>query len=228
MKIFLDGADCAAIQHYRDLGLIHGVTTNPEIFGMDAISKNPWDLLKKLISVIGNGFLFVQVAGTDPETQLEEAKRLSGMGENIVIKVLMDKTGLKSIPKIVNAGIQVSATAVNSIGRAILAGECGAHYMIPYYGYINDVAEEGSNFIENVAAIYTAQKYQTKMHIYCRRVEDIRRAAKAGAWGVLLQPQDLERFFSNAQTDIAVSGHRAAWEKQYGDKSWLDFTVGKA
>ena len=123
----------------------------------------------------------------------------------------------------VAAGVQVSATAVNSIGRAILAGECGAHFMIPYYGYLKDVIEEESHFIEDVAAVYSAQKYTTKMHIYCRRVDDFTRAAKAGAWGVLLQPQDLERFFHHAQTDIAVNGHRAAWEKQYGQTTWLDY-----
>ena len=223
MKIFFDGANCDAIRHYRELGLIHGVTTNPGIMGDDAISKNPLDLLRNIISVMGDGFVFVQVAGKDVATQVDEAKRLSAQGPNIVVKVIMDKVGLKSIPKMVAAGLQVSATAVNSIGRAILAGECGAHYMIPYYGYLEDVAERESGFIEDVAAIYTAQKYTTKMHIYCRRVEDIRRAARAGAWGILLQGSDLERFFEHAQTNIAISGHRAAWEKQYGDVSWLDF-----
>jgi transaldolase len=223
MKIFLDGADCDALKHYRDMGLIQGVTTNPEIMGLYAVSKNPLDLLKKIIATMGDGYVFVQVAGKDPDTQVEEAKRLSVLGPNMVIKVLIDKNGLKSIPKMVAAGLQVSATAVNTVGRAILAGECGAHYMIPYYGYLEDVAETESTFIEDVAAIYAAQKYTTRMHIYCRRVDDIRRAAKAGAWGVLLMPSDLERFFHHAQSDIAVNGHRAAWLKQYGDVSWLDF-----
>jgi len=223
MKIFFDGADCEALRHYREMGLIQGVTTNPEIMGMYAVSKNPLDLLKNIIAVMGDGYVFVQVAGKDVATQVEEAKRLSGLGPNMVIKVVIDKLGLKSIPRMIAAGLQVSATAVNTIGRAILAGECGATYMIPYYGYLEDVAETESTFIEDVAAIYAAQKYTTKMHIYCRRVDDIRRAAKAGAWGVLMQGSDLERFFHHAQSDIAVNGHRAAWEKQYGTANWLDF-----
>jgi len=223
MKIFIDGANCEAIRHYRELGLIQGVTTNPGIMGDDAISKNPLDLLRNIVSVMGDGFVFVQVTGKDAATQLQEAKQLSALGPNMVIKVIMDKTGLKSIPKMVAAGLQVSATAVNSIGRAILAGECGAHYMIPYYGYLEDVAERESGFIEEVASIYAAQKYSTKMHIYCRRVDDIRRAATAGAWGVLLAGPDLDRFFQHAQTDIAVNGHRSSWEKAYGCATWLDF-----
>lgn len=228
MKIFLDGADCEALKYYRDLGLIQGVTTNPEIMGVFAVSNSPLDVLKNVISVMGDDFVFVQVTGRDAATQVEEAKRLSALGPNIVIKVLIDKPGLKSIPQMIAAGIKVSATAVNTIGRAILAGETGAHYMIPYYGYLEDVAETASTFIEDVAAIYAAQKYATKLHIYCRRVDDIRRAAKAGAWGVLLAPPDLERFFNHAQSDIAVNGHRAAWEKKYEAATWLDFISAKA
>lgn len=224
MKIFLDGADCDVLLYYRELGLVHGVTTNPEIIAIHAVSKNPFDLLKKVIATMGNDYVFVQVAGKDPNTQVEEAKLLSALGPNIVIKVLMDHTGLRSIPKMVAAGLQVSATAVNSIGRAILAAEAGAHFIIPYYGWFEDTAEEPTHFLEDVAAIYAAQKYSTKLHVYCRRVDDVRRAAKAGAWGVLLQPADLERFFHHAQSNIAVNGHRAAWDKQYGDHSWLDFT----
>lgn len=38
----------------------------------------------------------------------------------------MRKTGLKSTLLMVKAGLQVSATTVNSVGRAIQAAECGA------------------------------------------------------------------------------------------------------
>jgi transaldolase len=223
MKIFIDTGDPEVADAYHKLGLIHGVTTNPEIMAIDAISDNPFDLLRKLIKVMGDDYVFAQVLGLDLDTQLKEAKVLFELGPNMVIKVIMDKVGLKSIPMMVKAGIMVSATAVNTIGRAILAAECGAHYMIPYYGYLEDAAESSTNLVRDVGEIYKAQGYATKMHIYCRRVEDIKVAAKAGAWGVLLPPQDLERFFNHAQTEIAVNGHRTAWRRRYGDKTWLDF-----
>jgi len=223
MNIFIDTADVNQIIEYRRLGLITGVTTNPEILAQCAVSRNPLDLIRKVVDAMGDGYVFVQVVSRDPERQLEEAKFLSGLGPKIVVKVVMDKIGLQSIPRMVKAGLQVSATAVNSIGRAILAGECGAHYMIPYYGWLEDAMESPTGLIENVAAIYRAQKYQTRLHVYCRRVIDIERAAMAGAWGVLLQPPDLERFFHHAQTEVAVGAHAAAWRKQYGDTCWLDY-----
>lgn len=223
MKIFIDGGSLAQVRSYRELGLIHGITTNPEIMAANAVSRNPLDLLKGLLETMGGGYVFVQVVSDDPATQLEEAKFLSGLGPNIVVKVIMDKAGMKSIPMMVKAGMQVSATAVNSIGRAILAAECGAHYMIPYFGWLEDAMEGPTNLVRDASAIYKAQGYATKMHIYCRRVEDVKAAAQAGAWGVLLQPHDLERFFHHAQTEVAVNCHRTAWRDHYGARGWLDF-----
>ena len=223
MKIFIDTANVEQIIEYRRLGLINGVTTNPEICAMCAVSGNPLDLLRNVVAAIEDGYVFVQVVSRDPARQLEEAKFLAELGPKIVVKVPMDKIGLRSIPQMVNAGLQVSATAVNSIGRAILAGECGAHYMIPYYGWLEDSMESPTGLIESVAAIYRAQGYPTRLHVYCRRVIDVQRAAMAGAWGVLLQPQDLERFFHHAQTEVAVGAHMAAWRNQYGDTCWLDY-----
>ena len=138
MNIFVDTADIQKIVEYHALGLIKGVTTNPEICGLQAISRNPVDLIKKIIEVMDDGYIFVQVISRDPKQQVEEAKFLSDMGPKMVIKVIMDRNGLQSIPIMVKNGLQVSATAVNSIGRAILAAECGAHYMIPYYGWLED------------------------------------------------------------------------------------------
>jgi len=110
------------------------------------------------------------------------------------------------------------------VGRAILARQCGAHYMIPYYGWLEDSHERSTHLISDVAEIYRAQQYQTKMHVFCRRMEDVIVAAKAGVWGVLLEPQDLERFFDHPHSAVAVNGHRASWDARYGEgTTWLDF-----
>jgi transaldolase len=223
MQIFIDSGDVDKIVEYRQLGLISGVTTNPEICAQFAVSRNPVHLIRKIVEAMGDGYVFVQVTSRDPAVQLQEARFLSSLGPNIVVKVPMDRVGMRSIPQMVDAGFQVAATAVNTIGRAIVAAKCKAHYMIPYYGWLEDTMEMPTGLIEDTAAIYKAQGYQTRIHVYCRRVNDIRSAAQAGAWGVLLQPQDLERFFSHAQTQVAVDAHAAAWKEQYGNTCWLDY-----
>ena len=86
--------------------------------------QEPAGLDPQVVAAMEGGYVFVQVVSHDPCRQLEEAKFLSDLGPKIVVKVPMDKVGMQSIPQMVKAGLQVSATAVNSIGRAILAAEC--------------------------------------------------------------------------------------------------------
>lgn len=226
MEIFANTADLEQVAHYRALGLISGVTTNPAICAAGAVSANPVDLIRRVVEVMGTGYVFVQVISRDPEIQLEEARFLSSLGPHIVVKVPMDKTGMRSIPRMVEAGLQVSATAVNTIGRAIAAGECGAHYAIPYFGWLEDSLEAPTGLVEDMADIYRAQGYTTRLHILCRRVADLSVAARVGAWGVLLDPPDLERFFHHAQTEVAVKRQADAWAGQYGSVDWLHFRNG--
>jgi TalC/MipB family fructose-6-phosphate aldolase len=229
MEMFIDSADPNEIRRYRKLGLAQGVTTNPGSFGAVGQSSNPVDLLRAILDAADGIPVFLQVRACEPLAQVEEAKRLSAMGSAIVIKVIMDEVGFQSIPLMVKAGLQVSATAVNSVGRAILAAKCGAHYMIPYYGWLEDTHDRSTNLIKDVGEIYQAQRYQTRIHVYCRRMADVIVAAKAGAWGVLLQPQDLQRFFDHPHTAVAVDGHRASWDARYRQgTTWLDFLVEPA
>ena len=229
MEIYIDSADPAEIRRYRKLGLVQGVTTNPGSFGAAGRSSNPVDLLRTILDAAAGITVFLQVRAREPLAQVEEAKLLSAMGRAIVIKVIMDEVGFQSIPQMVKVGLQVCATAVNSVGRAILAAKCGAHYMIPYYGWLEDTHERSTHLISDVAEIYHAQRYQTRMHVFCRRMADVIVAAKAGAWGVLLEPQDLQRFFDHPHSAVAVDGHRASWDARYGQgTTWLDFLTDRS
>jgi TalC/MipB family fructose-6-phosphate aldolase len=224
MKIFIDSADPSEIRRHRQLGMIQGVTTNPGSFGSSGQATNPMDLLRSILEAAAGVPVFVQVRALEPESQVEEARRLRALGGPIVIKVIMDEVGFQSIPILVKEGFEVCATAANSVGRAILAAECGAQYMIPYYGWLEDSHERSTHLITDVAGIYRAQGYQTKLHVFCRRMADVSVAAKAGAWGVLLEPPDLQRFFIHPHSAAAVDSHRASWDARYGQgTTWLDF-----
>jgi hypothetical protein len=96
--------------------------------------------------------------------------------------------------------------------------------MIPYYGWMEDCQDRSTNLIADAAEIYHAQGYATKIHVYCRRMVDVMVAAKSGAWGVLLEPKDLQRFFDHPLSTGALEGQRISWESRYGaGTTWLDF-----
>jgi transaldolase len=229
MQIYIDTTNADDIRRARALGLIQGVTTNPGSFGEGGNTNNPLDLLRQVLAAADGLPVFVQVRGRTPEEQLAEARALHASAPNLVIKVVMDQVGLRSIPLMVKDGLQVSATAVNTVARAILAGECGAHYMIPYYGWLEDALERPTCLIEDIAAVYRAQGYTTRMHIFCRRMGDVILAAKAGAWGVLLESPDLARFFDHPQSAVAIDSQCARWAAKYGSETtWLDFLQSAA
>jgi len=224
MQIYIDTTDAVEIVRYREMGLIDGVTTNPGSFGAQGTSANPTDRLRSVMDAAAGLPAFVQVLSRRVADQIEEARRLIAQYPNVVIKVIIDDVGFRSIREMVKAHIPVSATAVNSVGRAILAAEAGADYMIPYFGWLEDSHDHATNLVADVSAIYAAQHYDTKMHVFCRRGNHVIEAAKAGVWGVLLEPGDLQCFFDHPHTAAAVDGHRAAWDARYGSETtWLDF-----
>ena len=226
MKIFANTADLEVLARWRSLGVIDGVTTNPAICAAHAgaTGGHPAELLRRIVQIMGDGQVFAQVTARDPKAQLAEARMLASLGPQMVIKVVVDEVGVQSMPLMVEAGLQVSATAVNSIGRALLAARCGAHYAIPYYGWLEDSMEAPTGLANDMAEIYRAQGYATRLHVLCRRVSDLRAAAAAGAWGVLMDPPDLERFlFHHAQTQVAVERQAQAWQQRFGSVDWLHF-----
>jgi hypothetical protein len=77
--------------------------------------------------------------------------------------------------------------------------------------------------VADIAAIYSAQRYATRLHVFCRRTCHLIGAARAGAWGVLLEPNDLKQLFDHPHSAAAVDSHRASWDARYGESTWLDF-----
>jgi len=60
MKIFIDSGNVDQITKYRRMGLISGVTTNPEILALDGVSNNPVDALRSIIEAMGNGYVLLR------------------------------------------------------------------------------------------------------------------------------------------------------------------------
>ena len=155
--------------------------------------------------------------------------KLSAMGPAIVIKVIMDEVGFQSIPQMVKAGLQVSATAVNSVGRAILAAKCGAHYMIPYYGWPEDSHERSTHLISRRHGDLSSSAISNEDARVLPPHGGRHRGGQGRGLGRAAGAADLQRFFDHPHSAVAVEGHRASWDARYGkDTTWLDFLAGHA
>ncbi|WP_066839054.1 fructose-6-phosphate aldolase [Rufibacter ruber] len=183
MKFFIDTANLAQIKEAHDLGILDGVTTNPSLMAKEGTKGHQATLDHyKAICEIVDGDISAEVLATDFDTILEEGKVLAALHPNIVVKVPMIKDGLKAIKWFTDNGIKTNCTLVFSAGQAILAAKAGATYVSPFLGRVDDISWDGVQLIEQIAHIYSAQRFTTQiLAASIRSPLHIVKCAEAGA-----------------------------------------------
>ncbi|MEE8535112.1 MAG: transaldolase family protein, partial [Kiloniellales bacterium] len=153
MRFFIDTAEIDEIRDLAATGLVDGVTTNPSL-----VAKSGRDFFEVLgeICALVPGPVSAEVAATDRDTMLAEARKLAELAENIVVKVPLTPDGLKACRVLTDDGIQVNVTLCFSAAQAILAAKAGARYVSPFIGRLDDVGADGLALIAEIVEIYDA------------------------------------------------------------------------
>ena len=164
MKFFIDTADLNEIKEAAALGILDGVTTNPSLMakvgitGADNIKKHYVDICN-----IVDGDISAEVISVDFDGMVREAKELSALHPNIVVKIPMIKEGIKAIKWCTDNGIRTNCTLVFSAGQAILAAKAGATYLSPFIGRVDDMNWDGILLIEQIVHIYRIYGFETEV-----------------------------------------------------------------
>ncbi len=151
MIIYLDCCDIELIKKYKELGIVDGITTNPSI-----IAKSGKDFKKtinQICSLITTS-VSVEVIATDFDNMLKEAEELSNLAPQITIKLPITEDGLKACKVLSNKSIAVNMTLCFSPTQALLAAKCGATYVSPFIGRLDDMGRDGLNLISDICAIF--------------------------------------------------------------------------
>ena len=136
MRFFLDTANLDEIREAASLGVLAGVTTNPTLLARDG--GDPMENLRAICEVV-DGPVNAEVVGTDAETIVREGKKLRLLGENICVKIPMNKEGLKAVHALDAEGIDTTVTLIFNPQQALLAARAGATYVCPFVGRLDDV-----------------------------------------------------------------------------------------
>jgi transaldolase len=164
MEFFVDTANLKEIKEAYDLGVLDGVTTNPSLMAKEGISgKDNIMAHYKAICNIVDDKVSAEVIATDYEGIMKEGKELAKIDDKIVVKVPMIKEGIKAIRSFSSEGIRTNCTLVFSPGQAILAAKAGATYLSPFIGRLDDIAQDGLEFISQIRLIYDNYQFQTKI-----------------------------------------------------------------
>ena len=211
MKIFLDTANTAEIKRAVELGLIDGVTTNPSLLSKEG--KEPVAQLKEIIRLV-HGPVNAEVVSPDASGMVKEAKPLSKMGKNVVIKIPMCEQGLIAVKRLSEQGIKTNVTLIFSSSQALLAAKAGASYVSPFVGRIDDISGNGMELIQEIVTIFDNYLFPTEIIVASiRHPVHFVQSAMIGAHIATVPFNVLERLMKHPLTDRGIETFNKDWEK---------------
>ena len=212
MKFFIDTANPDEIKRAYEMGVIDGVTTNPTLVSKE--KKDFESLIEEICKIIKGLPISLEVLSLNSEGMIEEARRLSRMGENIVVKIPMTTEGLKAIKVLVSEGIKTNTTLVFSPTQALLAAKAGTTYVSPFIGRLDDIAQTGMELIEQIVTIFTNYGFESQVIVSSiRHPIHVLEAALIGADVATIPYKVIEQLVKHPLTDIGIERFLADWKK---------------
>jgi transaldolase len=211
MEFFLDTAEMKEIETGLEWGMVDGITTNPSL-----IAKSGRAYLQTVqeIARLVPGPVSGEVLATEFDEIMEQGRRLSGLAENVIVKVPLTPAGLRSVREFLKEGIRCNVTLCFSAAQALLAAKAGAAYISPFVGRLDDVGEDGMLLIDQVVSIYRAYDFDTKVLVASvRHPIHMVQAAQLGADVATLPFKVLEQLYKHPLTDIGLERFLADWKK---------------
>ena len=212
MKFFIDTANITEIKELIPYGLIDGVTTNPSLIASSG--RDIFEVLDEICSIV-KGPVSAEVTATSYEEMIKESKKLSVISKNIVIKVPLTRDGLKACSDLRGKDIKVNVTLCFSASQALLAAKCGASYISPFIGRLDDISHDGMQLIQDIRSIYdNYTDYETEiLAASIRHPNHIVEAALVGADVCTIPANIIHKLFDHPLTSIGLENFLKDWEK---------------
>lgn len=211
MEIFLDTADINLIEKYRYF--IDGVTTNPSLMASSG-EEDHISAVKKICTIV-DGPISVEVTAESYEDMLDEGKMLADIHPNICVKLPCTFDGFKVCKALSKKGISTNLTLCFSSAQALIAAQCGATYVSPFVGRIDDIGQDGLSLIEEIADIFAVQEIETKvLAASIRNINHFTCAAQVGADAITLPANVLEQSFVHPLTTAGLSKFMKDWNNR--------------
>jgi transaldolase len=211
MKFFVDTAEIKDIKELAATGLLDGVTTNPTL-----IAKSGRKILEVIAEIceIVPGPVSAEVAGTEYEQILREAKVLRRIASNVTIKVPLTPDGLRACKYLSSDGAMVNVTLCFTAAQALLAAKAGATFISPFVGRLDDIGHDGLLLIDQIVRIMDNYDYPAEVLVASIRSPlHLLHAAEAGAHVATLPPAVIKQILQHPLTDAGLEKFLADWHQ---------------
>lgn len=209
MEIFLDTANVDEIRRYARMGLIQGVTTNPAL-----VAREGRDFAKVVaeICTIVDGPVSAEVISMDVEGMVREARLISAMHKNIVVKIPAIPEGFEAVATLSREGIKTNVTILYTANQALLAAKVGATYVSPFIGRLDATSTSGIDLIGEIVRIYENYSMSTKvLAASMRNPIYVKAVALAGAHVATIPPEVLAQMMQSELTELGLKGFLEEW-----------------
>jgi transaldolase len=212
VKFFVDTADVAEIKELAATGLLDGVTTNPSLV---VKAKRDFKEIIAEICELVPGPVSAEVAATDLDGMLTEARTLARIAVNVAIKVPLTWDGLKACRALTAEGTMVNVTLCFSANQALLAAKAGATFISPFVGRLDDAGQDGMELVREIRTVYDNYPDLTTQILAAsiRHVTHVKQAAMIGADVATVPPAVLRALVQHPLTDKGLAAFLADWKK---------------
>jgi len=212
MKFFIDSADVDEVEHAANLGVIHGVTTNPSLVA--GSGREFKDVILEICDLV-DGPVSVEVTATDKEGMIEEGRRFAEWADNVVVKVPLIAEGLRACRALSDEGIGVNVTLCFSVNQALLAARAGATFISPFVGRLDDIGHDGMEVATDIVDAYDQyDDIETNVLVASvRHPRHVTEAALAGADVATLPHDVLEQMMQHPKTDLGLDKFLSDWNQ---------------
>jgi len=209
MQLLLDTAETEQIKEINSWGILDGVTTNPSLV---ASSGKDLKSVIKEITEITSGIVCAEVLSDDAEGMIKEAKELSAISENVVVKIPACTEGVKAVAALSKMGIKTNVTLVFSSAQAIMAARAGATYVSVFMGRLDDAGASGADALAEIKEIFTIRGIKTKvLAASVRTPSHVSEAALAGADAATIPYAVMKKMMDHPLTASGLERFKKDW-----------------
>ena len=215
---FLDSAKLDEIEYAITKWKIDGVTTNPRHL-MNAGMKVE-EFAQKIKGMIPSTDFTVSLEVNphlkDPKDIVQEAIKLSNIGQNFVIKIPAIETGFQALAELKQKGIRVNMTLVFNLVQALQAARLGAFYISPFVGWKEERGDIDPDFISTIVRAIKNYHYESKILVAATRsVKHFVDAALCGADIITCAFDVYKKAFESPYTEMGLRIFSDSWDSIY-------------
>ena len=212
MLLFLDTANLKEIETVASWGMLDGLTTNPSLMAKEQGQKfHP--LVKKILKLC-QGPVSLEVIAQDAPGMIREAKTLSRLGKNVVVKIPMTVEGIRAVQTLSKLHVKTNVTLVFSANQALLAAKAGATYVSPFLGRIDDMGEDSIKVLSEIITIFQTYGFKTQvLAASIRHPDHVKKAALLGTDVATVPFEVFKKLYYHPLTDAGIKAFLDDWQK---------------